>query len=75
MKITDNRLRTETIFGKLNEGDVFFSPDDDEYFMVTTTIVIEIEKYIAVCLSNGKLDSFFASDKVEKVNAELIISN
>ena len=75
MKITDNRTRAATVFGKLSKGDVFFSPADGEYFMVTSTIVTEINDYNAVCLSSGNLDLFYNSDEVEKVEAELVISH
>ena len=74
MKITDNRTRVEDGFGKLNIGDVFFSPADDEYYMVTSTIITELEEVNAVCLSNGQMDVFYPSDKVERVVAELVIS-
>lgn len=74
MKITDNRLRMENGFGKLNPGDIFFSPADYEYYMVTSTITTEMEELNAVCLSNGQMDSFYPSDKIEMVVAELVIS-
>jgi hypothetical protein len=77
MKITDSRTKADTIFGKLYEGDVFFSSSDDEYYMVIYSIPSEgnDDDYNAVRLCDGRLDTFYTCDKVEKVNAELIISN
>ncbi len=74
MFINDYNLKNLS-FVDLALGEVFYSKEDSDYFMVTQNIELENENedivmYNAVCLTTGYMIYFKDEDKVERVRGE-----
>ena len=72
MTITDNHTNGTTAFMDIVEGEVFFSPKTEEVYMKCAYCG---EDYNAINLYNGRLVYFGRYEEIEKVNAQLTITN
>ena len=76
MTITDNRKNPVTKFNNIKEGEVFFSPETNRFYIrVQTVLSDDEEQYDAVDLSDGYLVYFDEDERVEKVKANITITN
>lgn len=76
MYITDNRANSTVKFGEIREGDVFFSPVTNRFYICTRTVYSNDEEcYDAVDLEDGYLVYFDDDENVEKVRANINITN
>ena len=67
--------KKKTHFVELKHGDVFYAEDDRSVvFMKVNEISNEFEDCNAVNFSDGTLTYFYSNDKVEKVDAKMVLS-
>lgn len=76
MTISDYRTNPTIRFGAIKVGEVFFSPETERFYMrIHTVYSDDEERYDAVDLSDGYLVCFDEDEGVEKVKANITISN
>lgn len=76
MTIIDNKKIAKVPFKEVEIGEVFFDPMTENYFIRIKEFCDESEGFCnAVTLHNGELSVFDATDQIEKVKAELHVSN
>lgn len=75
MIITDNRTNATTTFQDINKGDVFFSPETEKVYMKCTYCDVGEDEYNAIDLHSGRLVYFDDVEEIEKVIAQLTITN
>lgn len=74
--IINNRYASNIPFSDLVLGEVFYSKEDSDYFMVTQEIESENGDgimYNAVCLTTGYMIYFKDEEEVERVKGEFKI--
>lgn len=77
MKVIDNRKKPTICFANIKVGETFYSQYDGKVFLRIACITDHntIDDYNVVNLTDGSLSYFGANDSVEKVKAELTITN
>ena len=77
MNISDHRENPTVAFRSIKNGEVFFSPEADRFYIRIDTIrsFDDEERYDAVDLSDGCPVCFDENEGVEKVNANMTITN
>ena len=77
MNISDYRENPTTEFSNIEEGEVFFSPETERFYLRMDTIrsFDDEERYNAVDLSDGCPVYFGENEDVEKVRADITIKN
>lgn len=77
MNISDYRENPTTEFSNIEAGEVFFSPETERFYLRMDTIrsYDDEERYDAVDLSDGCPVYFDDDEKVEKVKANITITN
>ena len=74
--ITDNRKKSTVTFSNIDEGEIFFSPQTECFYIRMQTLSDGSEdEYNAVELFDGFVARFGKNETVEKVNANITITN